>query len=450
MHDKEKRSFLLESWLEFHDIVAEHPEVRKLLFDPTTGLPTTPLLFPRIESLLEERGEISLLCLNIMKYSKIEEIFGAEVFDGVMQEVAAALERITGAEMRDSDMVAELMVAGDAFVVLLAPPRTTDTMDPEALDRLAERVEARLRDDLAAALEPGVFSKFSCYAGAAIARRDPDMRLERLVHTALETALARSDARELADAQARKRRLEELISVGGIRTLVHPVFRLEDLGIVGYEVLSRGPEGGEFEHPDKLFSVAYDADLVVRLERLCRLRAFEAAPALPEGRLLFINIEPDAVADPDLRDIMFTTLYIGSGVNPDSVVFEISERCAITDYAAFRSTLEYLRTLGFRIAMDDGGAGYASLQSLAEVRPEWLKIDMSLVTDIDTDEIRRTLVTSMVMLAERLGINLIAEGIERVEQLETLRALGVGYGQGFLFCEPLPPYPADANVTPKL
>ena len=450
MRDKDKRSFLLESWLELHDVIAEHPEVRKLLFDPVTGLPTTPLLFPRIESLLEERGEISLLCLNIVKYSKIEEIFGSEVFDGVMREVAAALERITGSEMRDSDMVAELMIAGNAFVVLLAPPRTTDTMDLAALDRLAHRVETRVREDLEASLDSAVFSKFGCYVGAATTRRDPGVRLERLVHNALETALAQSDSREVTDAQSRRARLEEIISSGSIHTLVHPIFRLDDLSIIGYEALSRGPEGGEFEHPDKLFRVAYDADLVVRLERLCRLRAFEAAPGLPEGRLLFINIEPDAVADPDLRDIMFTTLYIGSGVNPESVVFEITERSAITDFAAFRSTLEYLRTLGFRVAVDDGGAGYASLQSLAEVRPEWLKIDMSLVAEIDTDEIRRILVTSMVMFSERLGVSLVAEGIERVEQLETLRNLGVEYGQGFLFCEPVLPYPADEDITPKL
>ena len=450
MRDKDKRSFLLESWLELHDVIAEHPEVRKLLFDPVTGLPTTPLLFPRIESLLEERGEISLLCLNIVKYSKIEEIFGSEVFDSVMREVAAALERITGSEMRDSDMVAELMIAGNAFVVLLAPPRTTDTMDPDALDRLAHRVETRVQEDLATTLDSAVFSKFGCYVGAAIAHRDPAVRLERLVHNALETALAQSDSREITDAQSRRARLEEIISAGSIHTLVHPIFRLDDLSIIGYEALSRGPEGGEFEHPDKLFRVAYDADLVVRLERLCRLRAFEAAPGLPEGRLLFINIEPDAVADPDLRDIMFTTLYIGSGVNPESVVFEITERSAITDFAAFRSTLEYLRTLGFRVAVDDGGAGYASLQSLAEVRPEWLKIDMSLVAEIDTDEIRRILVTSMVMFSERLGVSLVAEGIERVEQLETLRNLGVEYGQGFLFCEPVLPYPADEDITPKL
>jgi len=138
------RSFLLEPWLELHDVIAKHPHLRRILFDPVTGLPTAPLLFPRIESLLEERGEISLLCLNVIKYSKIEEIYGWEVFDEVMREVAASLERTTGFELRDTDIVAELMISGNSLVVLLSPPRTTEGMRREALDSLALRIESRV------------------------------------------------------------------------------------------------------------------------------------------------------------------------------------------------------------------------------------------------------------------------------------------------------------------
>jgi EAL domain-containing protein (putative c-di-GMP-specific phosphodiesterase class I)/GGDEF domain-containing protein len=447
---REMRSMLLESWLGFHELIAAHPEIRRLLFDPVTGLPTTPLLFPRIESLLEERGEISLLCLNVVKYSKIEEIYGWEIFDQVMREVATALERITGFELRDSDIVAELMISGNAFVVLLSPPRTTPGMDSEGLRQLACRVESRVRAELEQVLDPAIFPKFGCYVGCSTARHDERVRLERLVHKALEGALADSDSREASDAACRSERLAEIIAGGEIRTLVHPIHRLADLEVIGYEALSRGPEASEFERPDKLFNVAYDADMVLKLERLCRLRAFQAARELPAGRLLFINIEPEAVADPELRDIMFTTLLSDAEISPSDVVLEITERTAIADFCSFRATLEYLRTLGFRIAVDDGGAGYGSLQCLAEVRPEWLKIDISLVRDVDTDQVRRSLVASMVTFAERVGVSLIAEGIERVEQLQTLRALGVEYGQGFLFSRPQEPYPSDADVTPAL
>ncbi len=441
------RSRLLESWLEFNEAVAAHPEIRKLLFDPVTGLPTTPLLLPRIESLLEEYGEISFLALNVVKYSRIEEIYGWAVFDDVMREVALALDRITGRELRDCDIVAELMVSGNTFVVLLSPPRTTRCMVMDNLRHLGDRVQMTIREELAGRLEPGVFHKFGCYVGCATVQAEDNMRPERLVHKAIETALIDSDTREECDADCRAKRLKAIIDEGSIRTLVHPVLRLSDLTIIGYEALSRGPAADEFEWPEKLFRVAYDADLVIQLERLCRRRAFEVARDLPKGRLLFINIEPDAVGDPELRGLMLETLLASAGVTPRDIVLEITERSAITDFGTFRAMLEYLRVPGFNVGIDDGGAGYASLQCLAELRPEWLKIDRSLIAEVDTDDVRRTLVASMAQFAERADVLLIAEGIERQSQLDVLREIGVEYGQGFLFGEPAEPFPVDADVV---
>ena len=249
-HDAHK--YLLESWLEFHDAIKEHPEIRRLLFDPVTGLPTTPLLFPRIESLLEERGEISLLCLNIVKYSKIEEIYGWEVFDDVMRQSAEALEQITGSELRDSDIIAELMISGNAFVVLLSPPRTSDHMVHENLVKLSRRVERRVCEVLRTTLDESVYLKFGCYVGAATVRHDTKMRLERIVHEALDQALAQADSREAVDAEERRARLRDIIDNEDVRTFVHPVMDLRDRTVIGYEALTRGPEGGEFERRQAL------------------------------------------------------------------------------------------------------------------------------------------------------------------------------------------------------
>lgn len=451
MHDRhEVHDYLLESWLEFHDAIRAHPEIKRLLFDPVTGLPTTPLLFPRIESLLEERGEISLLCVNVVKYSKIEEIYGWKIFDDVMRNVAAALESITGAELRDSDMIAELMISGNAFVVLLSPPRTSDHMVYENLVVIARRVQERIRKELQSTLDPALYLKFGCYVGASTVRHDPKVRLERLVHEALEDALVQADSQEAYDAEIRRNRLQDIIDAGDVRTFVHPVMRLADMEVIGYEALTRGPKDSEFERPDKLFKIAYDTDLVLKLERLCRKRALETARRMPAGRLMFINVEPEAVADPELRDVVFSSLAAESELSPSSIVLEITERSAITDFGAFRSTLEYLRTLGFAVAVDDAGAGYGSLQCLAEVKPEWLKIDLSLVQGVDTDEVRSQLIHSLVTFAARMGVKLIAEGIETPEQLAKLLELGVEFGQGYLFSQPCEPFPADEDVRPKL
>jgi len=439
----QSRAFLLESWLEFHDVIEKHPEVRKLLFDPVTGLPTTPLLFPRIRMLLEERGEVSLLCVNIVRYSKIEEIYGWKVFDDVMREVAHALEAITGNVLRDSDIIAELMISGNSFVVVLSPPRNSVRIDPDARQMIVQKVEESIREYLLQSMDPAVYKKFGCYVGASTIAFDKDVRLERLVHDGLDCALRDSSSRETIDHERRREHLAQIIRDEDVHTLVHPIFDLGDLSILGYEALTRGPVDSEFERPDKLFHIAYDADLVLRLERLCRKKAIEAAATLPAGRLMFINIEPEAVADPELREIMTTTLLAQSNITPDRVVLEITERSAITDFSAFRSTLEYVRALGFKVAVDDAGAGYGSLQCLAEVHPEWLKIDISLIRNIDTDAIRAQLVSSLVSFSDNIGVSLIAEGIETKAELAKLRELGVRYGQGFLFTRPVPPFPAD-------
>lgn len=443
MNNEERRNYLLESWLEFREALDTHPEIRRMLFDPVTGLPTTPLLFPRFETLLTERHEVALLCLNVVKYSRIEEIYGWKVFDDVMREVANALESITGSDLRDSDIIAELMISGNSFVIVLSPPRDTLRIVPENLQRIARRVESRVREILAETVEPTLYRKFGCYVGTAVVEQDPNVRLERLVHDGLERALAESTAAEGVDAENRAARLRQIIADEDVHTLVHPVLRLSDMSVIGYEALSRGPENTEFERPDKLFRIAYDADLVLKLERLCRKKALEAAKDMPPGRLLFLNVEPEAVSDPELRDITFSTLLADLRLSAENLVLELTERAAIDDFTAFRATLQYLRALGFKVAVDDAGAGYGSLQCLAEVRPEWMKVDISLVRGIDKDEVRRQLVESLITFAQHCDVKLVAEGIETAEELVALQALGVEYGQGFLFSRPALPFPAD-------
>jgi hypothetical protein len=172
-------------------------------------------------------------------------------------------------------------------------------IDLEARDAIVERVEASIRERLAEKMETALFKKFGCYVGAATVASDENMRMERLVHRALEEALGDSNVREAADATDRKRRLADIIETEAVHTLMHPVFDITDMSVIGYEALSRGPADSEFERPDKLFRIAYDNDLVLKLERLCRKKALEAAKELPDGRLLFMNVEPEAVGDPE-------------------------------------------------------------------------------------------------------------------------------------------------------
>lgn len=435
---------LLEQWLGFGAAVEDNPELRRVLFDSVTGLPTTPLLFPRISSLLEDRGEVSLLCVNVIRYSHIEEVYGWRAFDDIMRHAADALDEIAGETLRDADVVAEIMNSGNAFIVVLSPPRTTDCIEASARKMLACRVEERLNAKLADLVDPAVFSKVSCYTGSSTIHRREDARIEQLVYEGLEVALADSRSRADSGRPERIERLRSVIEADDVTALLQPIFNLQTMDVIGYQALARGPEASEYEYPDKLFTVAYDTELVTRLEQLCRNRALESAALVPEGRLLFLKIEPRAIGDPRLRE--FASAPGADAIDASRVVLEITERRAIGDFVSFRATLDLLRAFGFSVAVDDAGAGYGSLQCLADVRPDWLKVDMSLVRGCDTDDVRYSLVESLKRFADAAGSKLVAEGIETEAELQALRKMGVVFGQGSLLAQPGATIVADKDL----
>lgn len=441
-------SRLLESWLELADDLSSRIDLKNVLFDRVTGLPTTPLLFPQIEEALARQKEVAILCINVIKYSKIEEIYGWQVFDDIMFKITEALKEIVGKGLRETDTIAELMVSGNAFVILLAPPRELKVIALADIDKIAERVEKHVHEHLKETIPASVYQKFGCYIGSAIVTRQENVRVERLVFKALEQALVASGQRERRDAEMRQMRLRQIIENEQIHTLFHPVVSLGAQEIVGYEALSRGPADGEFERPDKLFRVAYDGNLVTTLERLCRRKALTNAHRMGKDRLLFINVEPESVTDPELRQITSSLIFNDLCLSPASVVLEITERTAILDFAVFRSALEYLRALGFSIAVDDAGAGYGSLQCIAEIKPDFIKLDMSLIRGIDEDHIKQSLVSTLAQFGTQTGVKVIAEGIETVKEYRKLRELGIDYGQGYLFAYPSEPF-ADIRRVPE-
>jgi PAS domain S-box-containing protein len=221
------------------------------------------------------------------------------------------------------------------------------------------------------------------------------------------------------------RALRELIESGGLRTVFQPVVRLEDRAVVGYEALTRFTDGSS---PLQRFAEAERAGLAVDLEAAAVASAMRAATALPSGPWLSINLSPAVL--PHLRQL--ASLAAGT---TRSLVVEITERMAIDDYGTARRLLR--RHLpDARIAVDDAGAGFASLRHIAELRPAIVKLDMQLVRNVHRDPAREALVAGMVHFAAASGCELIAEGIETEQERRALVRLGVTLGQGFLLGRP--------------
>jgi PAS domain S-box-containing protein len=232
------------------------------------------------------------------------------------------------------------------------------------------------------------------------------------------------------------RRRERAGVVDGIRDLIRrrayaavfqPVVELETRAIVGYEALVRFDDGCG---PERRFKEADAAGLGQVLELAVIEEAVRAAEPLPDGRWLSLNLSPrtlGSLADAGLIERL--------GGRP--LVLELTEQVEIDDYGAVRATLGRLPA-GTSLAVDDAGAGFASLRHIIELRPRYVKLDMGLVRGVDGDPARQALIAGMVYFSRQTDCVLIAEGIETEAERRTLRQLGVGFGQGFLLGRPGP------------
>jgi EAL domain-containing protein (putative c-di-GMP-specific phosphodiesterase class I) len=232
----------------------------------------------------------------------------------------------------------------------------------------------------------------------------------------------------LSDRAALEARFDK--AVGSLWTAFQPIVSMSEGRVFAYEALVRTEEK-TLVSPNALLDAAERLGRLHDIGRGVRQRAAEALPHMPPGVFAFVNLHPE-----DLKDL---DLYDRGSILPRSagrVVLEMTERASLDDIHDLGERTGRLRAMGFRIAVDDLGAGYAGLSSLARLEPEFIKLDMSLVRDVHVNPVKQQLVSSMTGLARALGIGAVAEGVETIEELETLVAAGLDLFQGYYFARP--------------
>ena len=226
------------------------------------------------------------------------------------------------------------------------------------------------------------------------------------------------------------RRVLEVLAGDAFDIAYQPIFALGEGRPRGFEALCRF-RGEPRRTPDLWFAEAAEVGLGPELEVAVILRALEALPLLPEGTYLSVNASPGTVAAGALAPVL-------EGLPPGRILLEVTEHVAVADYEALLAELARLRACGIRLAIDDAGAGYSGLQHILRLRPDVIKLDMSLTRGVDADASRQSLAAAMVHFAGKTGARIVAEGIETAEELAGLAALGVHDGQGYLLGRPGP------------
>jgi EAL domain-containing protein (putative c-di-GMP-specific phosphodiesterase class I)/GGDEF domain-containing protein len=243
--------------------------------------------------------------------------------------------------------------------------------------------------------------------------------------------------------------IRELIELDMLSAVFQPIIDFRAHAYFAFEGLIRGPANTPYHAPQELFAAAERHGLRQDLERRCRETVFRAfANAQLPGKL-FINASPDSLDDEVFRNGETVDLLRRIGISPSRVVIELTENQRINDFPAIHQTLSHYRSLGYQIAIDDLGEGFANLRMWSEVKPEYVKIDRHFISGIADDHLKFQFVKAMQDLAETCSARIIAEGIETEADCLAVRDLGIACGQGYLIAMPTAeprPIPAESMV----
>ena len=364
---------------------------------------------------------------------RIERSYGVQAHRKASEMLREVVRDACSQELSEHDLILGGSSSPDELVIFCFRSRSDDRFYRERLPALAEKIVEHIETNGHKVVYPYDRDAPHLPIGHATVFHNPGLGPERQILEAFEHA--RRDA-ALNGAIARRERhkvFQDLVLAEDVAILYEPIVNITTREILGHEALVRGPWKSELHSPSRLFQLAEETGLVFELDCLCRRTALRGARGLEAGRKLFLNCLPTAIHDPAFRGEVLKQTLQDLCLRPEDMVFEISERESIDNFAIFREARDYYKDFGFQIALDDTGVAYGSLEAVMELAPDFIKVDMSLVRGIDTDPPRQELLRALHAVAGKLGGQIIAEGIETSEELETLQRLGIPYGQGYLF-----------------
>ena len=449
--------------LNSHDVtdrkVAEQRLLHDALHDELTGLPNRVLFMDRLrqsmERSLREPDRLTVvLFLDVDRFKIVNDSLGHLVGDELLVQIAAAL---SGA-LRPTDTIAR--VGGDEFAILVEAGR--DVSDAvRVADRIHDRLTAPIHlegHEVVITTSIGIAVCTPEYEKPEDLLRDADTAMYRAKASgrSCHVVFNRGMHRSMLDRLQLETDLRKAAERGQLEVFYQPFVELSSGRVVGFEALLRWhhPQRGLLPPDDFLF-VAEETGLIVPMGRLILLEACGWLRQVQErhpghGRLtLSVNLSNTQFFHSDLFDLVDEALRV-SGLEPACLGLEITEGVILPHAESASSRFVRLKQQGVQLYMDDFGKGYSSLNYLHRFPMDILKIDRSFVARIDEAPENMAIVETIVRLAHLLGMEVVAEGIQRREQIETLRRLGCEYGQGYLFARPVPPAEAEALLQRQM
>jgi diguanylate cyclase (GGDEF)-like protein len=389
-----------------------------------------------VTSILTRDRSLSCLLVDLSRLHRVELDLGVAHHSEIYDHAAAVLDRLRGAALDPADLICR-SGDGDGYLVILAPRGPNARVDLEQLEAVVEKA---VEEALAPMVTEVLREQPRITVGSARVLGNSLLRPERLTARLVADAIAAMrNARERKGHRDRST-LQDVILGDGLTSVYQPIVDLGTGDIFAYEALSRGPRSTALESPATLFAIADEVDLTVELDRACFRGALRNAKQLEPVHRLFVNLLPMSFYDSAFIEIEVGNLLSAAGLTPANIVFEITERLAIENFASFKRALGAYTAMGFGIAIDDVGTRHSNLETVMSLRPHFIKISDVLVRGIARSTVKREMLRSLRHIAETIDAVMVAEGIEHLEDVIALRDLGLRYGQGYYMARPAPPF----------
>jgi diguanylate cyclase (GGDEF)-like protein len=393
-----------------------------------------------IIAILRRDRAATCLYVDLSRLRRIEVDHGVAQHAEVYIRAGLALDEMRGEHLRQNDLI--FRTDDDAaYLVILSPARTQDATPTFDLEAIADRVAHHLNQALGPDVLDLMRDQPRLTVGYARILNNSMVRPERLVARLLSEASESACLQRQRATQRDKTLLQEIILGEGLTPVYQPLVHLESGEIFGYEALTRGPKASNLESPATLFSIADEVDLTFELDRACFRGALRGAVGLEPVHRLFVNLLPHSFYDTSFIETEVANLLDAAGLTPANLVFEITERLAIENFASFRRALANYTAMGFGVAIDDVGTRHSNLETVMALRPHFVKISDVLTRGVARSTVKREMLRSLGRIAEAIDAVVIAEGIETADDLVVLHDLGMRYGQGFFLARPGAPFP---------
>jgi diguanylate cyclase (GGDEF)-like protein len=393
-------------------------------------------LLSKISASLDGGKGVVLFYFDIARFHEIEEGFGLEIAQYIIKLFNDTLAKgLRDLYKKKIKILGAEGLWGDDFIVIT---ETTQAPTITTLECLSVAYRKQIKESMNKEFLRLTGRDMDVNIGYAIIAGETGSVDVQLYNA---TKRAFGIAKGLISMQSVKHlpEFKEILALKKLYSVYQPIISINSAAVLGWEALIRGPENSYFRYPGNIFSFAEAEGLLFPLEKICRESAFNNLGGIGLGQKIFVNVHPNTINDPTFTEGETMRIIQNLHIQPENVVFEITERHHIKDFMSLNRTLTHYRDQGFLVAVDDVGCGFSNLQSIAEIRPDYIKIDMSLVRGIHKDRAKTALMETFVTFAAKIGCEIIAEGIEEEAELALLADIGVHYGQGYFFGRPVSP-----------